>query len=59
MKGHVGGGSGYLGPLGLGVSVKAKPFHVSDMQHTCIFVQERLPEMLVFSWVFPCGDIGH
>ena len=28
MKGHVGGGSGYRKPLGFGVSVKAKPFHV-------------------------------
>jgi hypothetical protein len=28
MKGHVGGGPGYRWPLGVGVSVKAKPFHV-------------------------------
>ena len=69
MKGHVGGGSGFLEPLGSGQPVKAKPFHGFPSKyyfdgcplcpHTqtpvCIFVQERLPEMPALVLSIPMG----
>ena len=59
MKGHVGGGSGYLGSLGPGVSVKAKPFHVL-ICNTLVYCAGTAPRdaglVLGFS---PGGLVGH
>jgi hypothetical protein len=38
MKGHVGGGSGFRWPSGVGGSVKAKPFHVSQYANTVMYI---------------------
>jgi hypothetical protein len=46
MKGHVGGGSGFWRLLGVGYSVKVKPFHgmlahagISNMSYTFPYVK--------------------
>ncbi len=55
MKGHVGGGPGFRWLQGVGGSEKARPFKCPNMHIPCIFVQERLLEMLVHASVIPPG----